>query len=505
MITLSRIGFGLGAPGGVTFRAHSTAEGRDLEPEFHSASAAEVERASELAAAAAPILAASSGAERGALLRSIAERLEACATELAARAHAETALPLPRCQGEIGRTCGQVRLFAAEAESGAWADARIELAQPDRQPLPKPDHRSLRRPLGPVVVFGASNFPFAFSTVGGDTAAALAAGNPVLVKAHPAHPGTAALTAECVLEAVRATSFPEGTFSLLFDAGHAVGAQLVQHPAVQAVGFTGSRAGGLALSALAARRPVPIPVFAEMSAVNPIFLLPGALAARGPELAAGLAQSITLGVGQFCTNPGLIVLARSKDGDACVAALAERLSAAPAEPMLTRGIHQAYVEATAARASTPGVRVLARGAAGPGARAQAQLFTVGLADFRREPALAAEIFGPCSLVVECDEPADLLAFAREMEGSLATCLFCQPEEIEPARPLAEILATRAGRLVFNGYPTGVEVSPAIVHGGPFPATSDGANTSVGSRAMTRFSRLVCWQNCPPELLPRELR
>ncbi|MBS0656888.1 MAG: aldehyde dehydrogenase (NADP(+)) [Verrucomicrobia bacterium] len=504
MNPFSLLGFRDGAPGGATFCAFSTAEDRELEPVFHSASAAEADLAVELAVAAAPRLAATSGAERGALLRALAAGLEAQAAALAARAHLETALPLARCQGEIGRTCGQLRLFATEAESGRWADARIELAQPDRQPLPKPDHRSLRRPLGPVAVFGASNFPFAFSTLGGDTAAALAAGNPVVVKAHPAHPGTAAHCGQIARAAVREAGLPEGTFSLLFDAGHGLGAHLVRHPGLAAVGFTGSRRGGLALMELAARRPRPIPVFAEMSAVNPVFLLPGALAARGAEIATGLAASIQLGVGQFCTNPGLVLVPRSAATEDFLTALAGRISAASAEPMLTRDIHRAYVAAAAARAATSGVRLLARGATGSGARAEAQLFATTLADFRREPALGEEIFGPCSLVIECADLAEMRAFAEEMEGSLASCLFFQPEEIESARALAAVVATRVGRLVANAFPTGVEVSPAIVHGGPYPATSDGASTSVGSRAIERFTRLVCWQSCPPELLPREL-
>lgn len=503
LLGLSLIGSERGAPGGEVFRAYSTAGGRELEPAFHSASEAELEVAARLAAEAAPFLAAASGAERARLLRTLADLLEAHAAALAERAHAETALPLPRCQAEIGRTCGQLRLFAVEAENGAWVDARIETALPQRQPLPKPDHRSMLRPLGPVAVFGASNFPFAFSTAGGDTASALAAGNPVVVKAHPAHPGTSELVGRLIAEAVRECGFPAGTFSLLFAAGTELGAKLVAHPVVQAVAFTGSRRGGLALMEIAARRPRPIPVFAEMSAINPVFLLPGALEARGWNLAEGLAQSINLGVGQFCTNPGVIVTVDSPAATDCLAALSGRMTAAEAAPMLTRGIHRSYVEAVERRAATEGVQVLARGAAGEGARAQAVLFRTTLADFQREPALAEEIFGPCSLVVECPDAAGMLEFARGMEGSLSATIHAEAGDDVAA--LAELLSQRAGRVVFNGYPTGVEVSPAMVHGGPFPATSDGRTTSVGTRAISRFARLVCWQNCPAELLPRELR
>ena len=499
----SLIGFGTGAPGGATWQAFDPANSENLLPVFHSARATEVDRAAGLAAEAAPFLAQASGTDRGRLLRAIATRLESNAAELAARAHAETALPLARCNGEIARTTGQLRLFAEVVETGDWVDARIETALPERKPLPKPDHRSMYRAIGPVAVFGASNFPFAFSTAGGDTASALAAGNPVIVKAHPAHPGTSELVGRCVLDAVRECAFPEGTFSLLFDSGHEIGAALVGHPDIKAVGFTGSRRGGLTLMEIAAQRAEPIPVFAEMSAVNPVFVLPGALQARSAAIVEGLLQSITMGVGQFCTNPGLIVVEASSMAADFRAQLGSKLGAAAAEPMLTTGIHAAYERGIGGRSAEAEVSLVARGASDGAGRAGAALFATDAATFLGRPSLAEEIFGPASLVIECRDRAELLAVAARMEGSLTATILAAPDE--SCADLAAILATRAGRLVFNGYPTGVEVSHAMVHGGPFPATSDARTTSVGSRAIHRFARLICYQGFPDALLPPELQ
>lgn len=499
----SLIGFGRGAAGGATWQATNPAAGEKLSPVFHSASSAELDGASRLASDAAPALAQSSGADRGKLLRAVASRLEGAAAELAARGNAETALPLARCNGEIGRTVGQLRLFAGVAETGDWCDARIETAQPDRKPVPKPDHRSMFRAIGPVVVFGASNFPFAFSTAGGDTASALAAGNPVVVKAHPAHPGTAELVGRCVVDAVRETGFPEGTFSVLFDVGYEIGAALVGHPAIKAVGFTGSRKGGLTLMEIAAKRPEPIPVFAEMSSVNPVFVMPQALAARSATIAGGLLQSVTMGVGQFCTNPGLVVLEASPGATEFIARLADGMGAAVAEPMLTSGIQAAYARGVAERSAEPGVRVIARGTKGGPGCAETALFATDAATFLGRPALAEEIFGPATLVVECRDRAEMHAVARHLKGSLTATIHA--DSGDDVAELAARLAERAGRVLFGGYPTGVEVSQAMVHGGPFPATSDARTTSVGSRAIHRFARLICYQGFPDALLPPELQ
>lgn len=502
----SLIGFGSGGPGGAVFRAFDPAAGVDLEPGFASAGPEDVERAVQLAAAAAPVWARLPAVERERFLRRVAEMIEAHAADLVARAARETGLPENRLKGEIARTAGQLRLYGEAAVRGDWLDARIERAQPERQPLPKPDHRSLLRPLGPVVVFGSSNFPFAYSVAGGDTASAFAAGCPVIVKAHPAHPGTGELVGRLIVRAVRELGLPEGSFALLFDAGHAVGQALVRHAAVKAVGFTGSLRGGRALADLAAARPEPIPVYAEMGSVNPVFLLPGAVAARRAALVEGLYTSALAGVGQFCTNPGLVVLERTPAGEAFVRELAARLEATVEGVMLTPGIRHAFVAATAERAEQAGVRVLARGHATSRCGAAPVWFETEARFFAGNPALSAEVFGPSSLVVWCADRAEMRRVAQSLEGSLTASLHAAPAERAEAAELVELLAARAGRVILDGYPTGLEVSHAIVHGGPYPATSDGGrSTSVGTRALTRWGRFVCYQNFADELLPPELR
>lgn len=502
----SLIGFGSSTPGGAGFRAFDPVRDTEIEPTFLSATLPDVERAVELAAAAAPVWAGLPGRERQRFLAAIAENLEAKVDDLVARAREETGLPEARLRGEVARTAGQLRLYGEAAGKGDWLDARIERAQPERQPLPKPDHRSMRRPLGPVVVFGSSNFPFAYSVAGGDTASAFAAGCPVIVKAHPAHPGTSELVGRLVLHAVRAGGLPEGTFSLLFDAGFAVGQALVRHPRVKAVGFTGSLKGGRALADLAAARPEPIPVYAEMGSVNPVFILPGALAERSAAIVEGLHGSATLGVGQFCTNPGLVVLERTPAAEAFVQALATKLAATPEAPMLTPGIRRAFLAGTTTRAQQPGVQVVAEArSAGPGAAAPVW-FATEAKYFLGNHVLSQEIFGPSSLVIWCEHQAEVLAVARALEGSLTATVHAAAAEAPAVRELAAVLAERAGRVILNGYPTGLEVSPAIVHGGPYPSTSDGGrSTSVGTRALERWARLVCYQNFADDLLPPELQ
>lgn len=502
----SLIGFGSSGLGGGSFKAYDPAKNVFIEPSFSTADKADVERAVQLAAAAAPGLARLSGVARGKFLRAIAANLEAKVDDLVARAMQETALPDPRLRGEVGRTAGQLRLYAEAAERGDWLDARIETANPERKPLPKPDHRSLLRPLGPVVVFGSSNFPFAYSVAGGDTASAFAVGCPVIVKAHPAHPGTSELVGRLILHAVRDGGLPEGTFSLLFDAGFAVGQALVMHPIIKAAGFTGSVKGGRALTDLGAARPEPIPVYAEMGSVNPVFILPGAIAERTAALVEGLYASSTLGVGQFCTNPGLIVLQRSPVAEQFMKAMAARLAATLEGVMLTPGIRKSFVANTTARAQQPGVKILAQGNAVSLCSAAPVWFETGAREFLGNHALSAEIFGPSSLVVWCQDRAELLQVAAEVEGSLTATIMADAAEAKEQTDLIEVLATKAGRIVFNGYPTGVEVSHAIVHGGPYPSTSDGGRTtSVGTRALGRWARPVCYQGFADELLPAELQ
>lgn len=502
----SLIGFGSSGTGGTLFKAFDPAANAPLDPSFISAIADDVERAAELAAEAAPVLARLSGAARGKFLRAIATNLETKADDLVARAMQETALAEPRLRGEVARTAGQLRLYAQSAERGDWLDARIETAQPDRKPLPKPDHRSMYRPLGPVVVFGSSNFPFAYSVAGGDTASAFAVGCPVIVKAHPAHPGTSELVGRLVLHAVRDCGLPEGTFSLLFDAGFEVGQALVKHPLIKAAGFTGSVKGGRALTDLGAARPEPIPVYAEMGSVNPVFILPGALAERAAGLVEGLYASAMAGVGQFCTNPGLIILQKSPAAEQFVRDLAARLAATLEGVMLTPGIRKTFVANTTARAQQPGVKILAQGNAVSMCSAAPVWFETTALDFLGNHTLTEEIFGPSSLVIWCNDAAEMLKIAAHVEGSLTATLHADAVEAMEQRELIDVLATKAGRLVLNGYPTGVEVSHAMVHGGPYPATSDGGRTtSVGTRALGRWARPVCYQGFSDDLLPPELQ
>lgn len=488
-----------------TFQAIEPATGATLPEDFPSATAAEVDQACRRAADAFEILRTTPAAARAALLRGIAQGLEAGAADIIERAHRESALPLARLQSEMGRTCAQLRLFASVLDEGSWVDARIDTADPGRQPVPRPDVRSMRRPLGPVVVFGASNFPLAFSVAGGDTAAALAAGNPVIAKAHPAHPGTCERVGRVLADAVRAAGLPEGTFSLLFDAGHEVGQALVQHPRIAAVAFTGSRTGGEALMRLAASRPHPIPVYAEMGSVNPVLILPSALIARGPAIAAGLHASFTLGAGQFCTNPGVVLVEEGTAGDAFLDTLAGLAASTAAGTLLTPGICQAYGKGQE-RLAALGAERLVQGLEGTTATAgRAAVWQVTAAQAIAEPRLLEEVFGPSTLAVRYNGREELEDLLCHLEGNLTATVHCEPDELREIGRILSLLETKAGRLLINQFPTGVEVCHAMVHGGPFPATSDGRSTSVGTRALERFTRFVAWQGFPQDALPAELQ
>ncbi len=490
---------------GRRFHATDPTTATALPPAFLAADDADVSEACASASEAFPILARSSVATRAHLLGAIADGLEARAAALVARAAAETALPAARLEGELARTSHQLRMFASLIQDPAWLDPRVDRGDPDHQPLPLPDVRSLRRPIGPVAVFGASNFPLAFSVAGGDTASALAVGCPVVVKAHPGHPGTSELAGQAIAAAVQTTGLPGGAFSLLFDDGFAVGEALVRDPRVRAVAFTGSRAGGDALRRLAQARPEPIPVYAEMGSVNPVFVLPAAARQRGPQIAAALHASFTLGVGQFCTNPGVVLLPAGPAGDALRDELATRTAATPSGTMLGSGIWSAYERGRAAL-SGAGARAVAQGEAGANANAAvACLHEADLAAALDAPTLLHEVFGPSTLLLRYEREADLLRFAAAMEGQLTATVHAEPEEHEGLGPLVEALADRVGRILFGGVPTGVAVVPAMVHGGPYPATSDGRSTSVGGRAMERFTRLVAFQDAPEALLPETLR
>ena len=427
-------------------------------------------------------------------------------SELIDRACEESGLPSARIEGERARTAIQLKLFAAVVRDGRWNAATIDSPLPDRKPLPRSDIRSRKIALGPVAVFGASNFPLAFSVAGGDTASAFAAGCPVVAKAHPAHLGTSELVGRVIQRAVGECGLHEGVFSLLVGEGNAIGEALVFHPAIKAVGFTGSRRGGLALMRIASQRKEPIPVYAEMSSINPVFLLPGALAKRPEVLAAGFNDSLTLGVGQFCTNPGLVISTDGDDLERFRQIASEKISAKSSGTMLTPGIHAAYRSGMQRLAATEGVRTLAQGQPGSGLCAgQPALFSVDAKRFLGVPHLMEEVFGPSALLVCCQDMTEMRSVAEHLEGQLTSTLHLEEVDNECARELLPILERKAGRIVFNGFPTGVEVSYAMVHGGPFPATSDSRTTSVGAAAIERFLRPICYQDMPASLLPEALK
>jgi len=491
---------------GAAFQAFDPSKNEALGPDFNAVDAAQVAEACALAGAAFDAYRATTDQERADFLELIAAQILALGDDLIVRAMAETGLPRARLEGERGRTMNQLKLFAELLREGSWQDARIDTALPTRTP-PRPDLRLRFVGVGPVAVFGASNFPLAFSVAGGDTAAALAAGCPVVVKAHSAHPGTSELVGRAVVEAVRQAGLPAGVFALLTGSGHGIGDTLVRHPAIQAVGFTGSRSGGIALMAAAAARPQPIPVYAEMSSINPVVLLPGALAKRGAEIATGFAGSLTMGVGQFCTNPGLVLGLAGADFDRFAAAAAEALKPVPAATMLTPGIAGAYQRGEDQLAGQPAVDTLLRGTSS-GCQGAPSLFKTTGAAFLANHAMQSEIFGPASLLIACTDLAELLAVIEGLEGQLTATLQLQDDDeadIAAARTLLPALERKVGRILANGYPTGVEVSTAMVHGGPFPATSDGRSSSVGTAAIQRFLRPVCYQNLPRALLPAVLR
>jgi alpha-ketoglutaric semialdehyde dehydrogenase len=502
----SLIGFREGAGSGEPLYATNPTTGERLQPGFVPATNEEVERAARLAAEAFETYRNVSGRDRAKFLRTIAAKIEAIADDIIERAMQETALPKARLQGETARTCGQLRLFAQVAEDGSWVNARVDHADPDRKPAPKPDIRSMLRPLGPVVVFGASNFPLAFSVAGGDTASALAGGNTVIVKAHQAHPGTSALVGRAVQESVRECGLPEGVFSMLFGSGSQIGTALMKHPLVKAGGFTGSRTAGRTLMDVAASRPEPIPFYAEMSSTNPVFILPGALRERGENIAAGLHGSFTLGAGQFCTKPGMVFLPQGADASALASKLRELVAGSAPFHLLTKAIHTSYDSAIAQRKKEDHIKVVAEGSqkTAAGFAVNSALFETNAASFPGSN-LDEEIFGPTTLLVQHSSRDQVLQIARELEGHLTATIHGTELDLRDFADLVAILESKVGRLIFNGFPTGVEVTHAMVHGGPYPATSDGRSTSVGTQAIFRFTRLVCYQSFPDSALPDELK
>jgi alpha-ketoglutaric semialdehyde dehydrogenase len=492
---------------GAEFYAVEAASGERLQPGFAGGDAGDVDRACCLAAAAFDSYRETGLEERARFLEAIAEELLGLGDALIERAMAESALPRARMEGERARTVGQMRLYAQVVREGRWLDATLDRPLPERKPLPRVDLRRRNVALGPVAVFGASNFPLAYSVAGGDTASALAAGCPVVAKSHPSHLGTSELAGRAIQAAVAKCGMPEGVFSLVLGEGNAIGEALVEHPAIQAVGFTGSRRGGLALARLCSGRAQPIPMYAEMSSVNPMFLLPAALGARAEAMGAGFVDSLTLGVGQFCTNPGLVFGVEGEGLERFVEAAGRAIAGKTAGRMLNRGIAEAFGKGRGALLAAAGVELVAEGtltgeSEGMGRPA---LFRTTGSLFMESAALGEEHFGPASLLVGCADFSEMLRIAEGLEGQLTCTLQVEEADYRLARVLLPALERKAGRLVINGFPTGVEVGHAIVHGGPYPATTDSRTTSVGTRAIERFVRPVCYQQFPEALLPEALK
>jgi len=484
---------------------HSTdaSTGEKLSYNFHQATPAEVNAAAEAAAAAYPAYRALPAARRAEFLEAIAAELDALGDDFVALVSRETALPAARIQGERGRTSNQMRLFAQVLRRGEFYGARIDRAMPERQPMPRVDLRQYRIGVGPVAVFGASNFPLAFSTAGGDTASALAAGCPVVLKAHSGHMATAECVADAIVRAAEKTGMPAGVFNMIY--GNGVGEALVKHPAIQAVGFTGSLKGGRALCDMAAARPQPIPVFAEMSSINPVLMLPEALKQRGEQIAKELSASVTMGCGQFCTNPGLIVGLRSPEFSAFLNNFAAAMADQGPQTMLNAGTLKSYEKGIAALHAHAKVKHLA-GQSQEGKQARPQLFQADISLLLEgDELLQEEVFGPTTVVVEAADQAELSRALHALHGQLTATLIAEPADLAAFAAVVPVLEQKAGRLLINGYPTGVEVCDAMVHGGPYPATSDARGTSVGTLAIDRYLRPVCYQNYPNELLPDALK
>lgn len=471
---------------------------------FSNGGASEVDRAAKAAEEAFWSYGYSTRAERAAFLNKIADEIEARADQITKIGSEESGLPEARLQGERGRTTGQLRLFASHIEKGDYLDRRHDVALPDRQPLPRPDIRMMERPIGPVAVFGASNFPLAFSTAGGDTAAALAAGCPVVVKGHQAHPGTGEIIAQAIDAAIKATGVHPGVFSLVQGDSRELGSSLVQHPLIKAVGFTGSLGGGRALFDLCVSRPEPIPFFGELGSVNPMFLMPNAIKARGEAIAKGWAGSLTMGAGQFCTNPGISIIVKGPDADAFLATAVAALEPVGAQTMLTDGIAAAYRKGRDRIRATAGVREVLTSTCDL-RNATPYLFVTTGAEWLANHALGEEVFGPLGLLVVVDDLAEMEKLAKSFEGQLTATIHMDASDTEAARKLMPVLERKAGRVLFNGFPTGVEVSEAMVHGGPYPASTNFGATSVGTLSIRRFLRPVSYQNVPVDLLPADLQ
>jgi len=490
------------------FHSRNPATGEILATEFHEATQGEIDAAVSAAVTAFDPYRQKLAESRADFLEAIAEETIALGDAFLEQTSSETGYPLPRCSAERDRAVGHTRQFAQLIREGSWVDARIDSGDPGRQPMPKPDVRSLMQPIGPVAIFGASNFPIAISVLGADTMSALASGCPVVIKAHPAHPGTCEMAAQAILAAAERTGMPSGIFSLLHGRGNEVGTGLVEHPGITAAAFTGSLAGGRALFDVASRRDVPIPFYAEMGSVNPLFVLPGALGERSAALAKGFVGALTQGVGQFCTNPGLVVGLQSEAWENFAQLTSEEVTATSPATMLHAGIHQAYLNGLTARKNSPSVDLLACSDEAPDVNrleAAPHLFSTNPQGLLDDPMLLDELFGPVSTFASCGEPEELLTIANALEGSLSATIHGTEEDLREHHELVSILQKKTGRLIFNGFPVGLEVCHSIHHGGPYPATTHSHYTSVGTRGIERFVRPVCYQDWPDSLLPIELQ
>lgn len=500
------IGFERSANGSQLFTATNPSTLETLPVGFSEATQEEVDKAIEKAELAFVTYRKKSGEERARFLEAIAEEVLALGDPLIERCMAETALPEARLIGERGRTVNQLKLFAEVLREGSWVGARIDTAIPDRQPIPKPDIRQIQVPLGPVGIFGASNFPLAFSVAGGDTVSALAAGCSIVVKAHPLHPGTSELVGQAIISAAQKTGMPAGVFSLLQGQSNEVGMAIVRHPLITAVGFTGSFGGGKALFDAANQRPTPIPVFAEMGSSNPVFVLPGALKERKEKIVQGLVGSLNLGVGQFCTNPGLLIINSQAETSGFIQEMSELVSQTPSGTMLSSGIKTNYSRGTERLNKHSGVVFSASGSAGSdGNRVESKIFKTKGSELISNPDLAEEVFGPSMLCAVSSDKDEMLKIAHSLQGHLTATIHGTDEDLADYAELISILERKVGRIIFNGYPTGVEVCHSMVHGGPYPATTAPQSTSVGTAAIQRFARPVCYQDFPVKMLPDELK
>ncbi len=494
--------------GGAAFRSRNPITGDEFGPLFYEASPEEIDKALHLAADAFPAYQALSPHQRAIFLETIAGEIDALGDQLIETAQAETGYPGTRCESERSRATMQAHQFASLLREGSWVDARIDLPNPARKPLPKPDVRSLMRPIGPVVVFGASNFPIAISVVGADTISALAAGCPVVVKAHPAHPATCELAARAILSAATKCGIPPGTFSMVHGRSHDVGINLVRHSKAKAAAFTGSLKGGRALLYVASSRPEPIPFYAEMGSVNPVFILPEALAHFRNEIAEAYIQSLNMGVGQFCTNPGLVLGIDGPELSAFIATAAEKVAATPPATMVHQGIHSSFVEGVNGIREMEGLSLVRRSSVDPspvGSEAACFLFETTSSALARNPGLLNEVFGPVSTIIRCSNRSDLIEAVKDLAGSLTASIHGTPDDLLDYRDLIHELENKVGRLIFNGFPTGIEVCSSMHHGGPYPATTHSHFTSIGTRCIYRFVRPICYQGWPDASLPRELQ